>query len=101
MGSQLFDLFMLGIFSCLDAILGRPMEELLNGLPLSASVRGALLGSSAGVGRILQLAVACEHADVEAARTLAASLSVDQNQIARMYRESVEWAAQIFRCQAA
>src|SRR5205814_1287985 len=53
-----FDLFMVGLLSAVDAILDRPMLEVLADLPLSADVKGALMGKKEGYGRVLGMALA-------------------------------------------
>lgn len=52
-----------GLFSELDAILGRPIEEILESLPLSAEIRDAILSQEGMLGRILTNTIAYETAD--------------------------------------
>ncbi len=56
-GAQLFTV---GMFSLLDAMLGVPMERLLQDLPFSQDVRDALLGRDGVMAEILRQAVALE-----------------------------------------
>ena len=57
------DLFLMGMFSLVDAILERPMEEIVPLLPSSAAVHAALLGGEGPLGKVLELAEAYERAD--------------------------------------
>lgn len=91
-----FDLFMVGLLSSVDAILDRPMAELLAELPLSAEVKAALSGKPDGYGRVLGLALAYERAAWERMGPAAGSLSIDMMRLPACYKESVAWVGQIF-----
>ena len=52
-----------GLFSELDAILGRPIDEILESLPLSSGIRDAILRQEGILGKILQNTIAYETAD--------------------------------------
>jgi c-di-GMP-related signal transduction protein len=92
-----FELFMIGMLSSIDAILDRPMPEVLQDLPLSEEVRQALLGNTTGLGRILGLALAYERAEWDRLPVLMDRLKLDIMKIPVVYRESVSWADQIFK----
>lgn len=91
-----FDLFMLGLLSAVDAILDRPMLEILADLPLSPEVKAALMGKKDGHGRFLGLALAYERAQWDQMAVVVGSLSLDMMRLPACYRESVAWVSQIF-----
>jgi len=91
-----YDLFMAGLLSAVDAILDRPMHEVLHDLPLSADVKAALLGKKEGHGRVLGLALAYERADWDGLPAALEDLTLDLGQLPAFYREAVAWTAQIF-----
>ena len=91
-----FELFMVGLLSAVDAILDRPMLEVLNDLPLSADVKQALMGKKEGHGRVLGLALAYERAEWDKLPPAMGNLSLDVTQLPAFYREAVAWTAQIF-----
>ena len=91
-----FDLFMVGLLSAVDAILDRPMLEVLQDLPLSADVKGALMGKKDGHGRVLGLALAYERAEWDQLPTAMGNLSLDVTRLPTFYKESVSWVNQIF-----
>ena len=61
LGVHELDLFLLGLLSGLDAMLDKPMADLLTQLPISSDVKGALLGGPTPLGKVLMLASACER----------------------------------------
>ena len=91
------DLFLIGLLSLIDAILGRPKEELLADLPLSADLKAALLRGSGESGRLLQLAIAYEQAHWDEIPLCADGLGVDISRLPGSYREAVAWADEIHK----
>lgn len=89
------DLFLVGLFSALDALVGRPLEELLNEVAVPDEVRDALLGSSNHLNEVYRLVLAYERGDWEAVTALAQSLSLDENLLPELYKQSVQWVNQI------
>ena len=62
------ELFLLGLCSLLDAILNRPLTDALADLPLSAEIRAALMGEANVARAVLDVVVAYESGDWDAAR---------------------------------
>jgi c-di-GMP-related signal transduction protein len=91
-----FDLFMVGLLSAVDAILDRPMLEVLADLPLAAEVKSTLLGAKEGYGRVLGLAKAYERAEWDKIAGAMGSLNMDLSRLPVLYKEAVAWVAQIF-----
>jgi len=91
-----FELFMLGLLSAVDAILDRPMLEVLADLPLSPEVKSALMGKKDGYGRVLGLALAYERAEWDQMAVVMGSLSLDMMRLPGLYKDSVAWVGQIF-----
>jgi EAL and modified HD-GYP domain-containing signal transduction protein len=91
------DLFLAGMLSFMDAILGRPMSEIISDLPLSSAVRDALQGQSVGLGKVLRLVQAYEQADWSKVASLRGGLSADDGMLGALYQESVEWTNQIYQ----
>lgn len=86
------DLFIVGIFSLLDAMLEMPMEQALDKLNLPEPVTDALLHRSGVYGPFLQLSEACEGADIEKIRTLAESLVMDPEMVNKCHIDALSWA---------
>jgi EAL and modified HD-GYP domain-containing signal transduction protein len=96
MKNEEFDLFMVGLLSAVDAILDRPMLEVLADLPLSADVKGALMGKKDGYGRVLGLALAYERAEWDRLPAVMGTLSLDVTKLPGFYKEALSWVSQIF-----
>jgi c-di-GMP-related signal transduction protein len=55
------ELYMLGMLSMMDRMLNIPMHQLIDLIPIDSRVREALLGSTRGIGRALELCRYHEH----------------------------------------
>lgn len=58
--------FMVGIMSLMPALLACSMEDILKPLPISPTLRDALLAQTGALGELLTLAISLEDADEEA-----------------------------------
>ena len=89
------DCFLMGMFSRLDAMLGRPLEELLTGLNLNPEIVRALLDRPEPGDRLpdLWMAVrAYETGDWNRLIPLASSLKIKTGALASCYTQAVSWA---------
>lgn len=85
-------LFMLGLFSQMDALLGAPMDELLAPLDLNAEVRAALISREGPLAVWLNLAEAYEQGDWGQVEELAKAVGAPPRDLARIYLDSLSWA---------
>ncbi len=85
------NLFVAGMFSLLDRLLGIPMEEVLDNIQLSEPVSQALLTRDGIYGPFLALAEACEK-DNGAAGPLADSLFISASQVNEAHMAALVWA---------
>ncbi|GAB3537523.1 EAL domain-containing protein [Noviherbaspirillum agri] len=85
------NLFVAGMFSLLDKLLGVPMEDVLEKIQLSESVTQALLSREGIYGPFLALAEACElnSPDIE---SMATSLCIGANQVNEAQMSALAWA---------
>jgi EAL and modified HD-GYP domain-containing signal transduction protein len=79
--------FVVGLFSTLDALLDRPMEDVLNDLPLTEEVNDAILHKQGPLGQILQCTIAYEQGDWEQLP----DLGLDSASIKNAYLEAIQW----------
>lgn len=91
------DLFLLGLFSRVDAILDRPMTEILEHLPVSADVKQALTGDDSTFGDVLRMVDTYEHADFDRTEELAGVLGIDRDAIPEGYLRAMDWAHEIHK----
>jgi EAL and modified HD-GYP domain-containing signal transduction protein len=80
--------FTVGMFSTINRLLGLPMREALETLPLADDVVAALLRGEGAEGRCLRTVLAWELGDFAAAEALPGG----PDAVARAYRDAVAWA---------
>lgn len=89
-------LFLLGIFSLLDALLGIPMEKVVQHLPLEERLRTALLReANCEYGPFLELAEMMEDGEWDRAERMIQQLSMDKDKVKIAFHEAVEWANEL------
>lgn len=84
-------LFVAGMFSLLDRLLGLPMEEVVETVPLPEEVVRALVGRAGKYGPYLALAEACELNSTLVA-SLAESLDISPLDVNRAHLSALAWA---------
>jgi EAL and modified HD-GYP domain-containing signal transduction protein len=80
--------FIVGLFSVLDAMLGRPMEEIVESLNLEPEINAALIRREGNIGEILRCVLAYERRDWENARCG----KLDQEAIRGAYVKAMAWS---------
>ena len=94
--SRSLDLFVLGLFSLMDAVVGRPLPELLSDVALPSDVADALApsGRPNRVADVLSLIVAYERAEWSDVETLCTRLNIVDSpaKLPRMYQDALTWA---------
>lgn len=71
-------LFMMGLFSLIDALLDLPLSQILSQMPLDREVKAALNGQSGRLGQIYKLIVAYERGDWYACSQALTSLELTE-----------------------
>ena len=90
-------LFLLGILSLMDAMLGRPLSEIVADLALPNPVRGALLGKPNRFREILDLVAACESGKWSLVSDLARRLHLDEALLSATFLQAVDWMQRVFQ----
>lgn len=88
-------LFMLGLFSQLDLLMGQSMSEMLQQARLPESVHQALLGEAGVWADALALAVAAEGSSPEDLETKAGVCGLDALQVSSSAIEALQWAHEV------
>lgn len=91
------EVFLVGLFSMLDAIMEYPMEKVLSHLPVTQEVRGALLGETNTLRTYLECAMAYERGGWEQAQEFARRLSLQEDEVAHAYLKALKWVGDIFK----
>ncbi|MBW3627766.1 MAG: HDOD domain-containing protein [Gemmatimonadetes bacterium] len=84
-------LFMVGLFSRMDALFGAPMDEVLSEIDLAPEVKMALLRREGPYADWLRLAEAYEAGDWEQVSTVTTELGISPLNIPDLYLQSVDW----------
>ena len=94
------ELFLMGMFSVIDALMDQPMEAMLAEVPLSASIKNALLAGDGPYGPLYRMMLAYERADWPSLEKLASSMGVPEAPLAPAFRHSIAWATKALRTDA-
>jgi len=86
-------LFLTGMLSVVDTMVGRPMREILEGLAVPAPVHAALTGGEHPVGQVFRVVRAYERGDWRTVEQVASSCPLPTLNAA--YRRSLTWAETI------
>jgi len=93
-------LFLLGIFSLLDALLNQPMNEITKYLPLADKLKDALcMEDNNEYVPLLKLSIYFEEARFDHSNNLTSQLGLDSVKVRQAYRGSIEWANQLSEMQ--
>jgi EAL and modified HD-GYP domain-containing signal transduction protein len=84
--------FLLGLCSLLDAILERPMADVLADLPIDAETKAALLGTDNEMRRLLDCAIAYENGDWQRAADLARAVGIRPATLQTAYADAIKWS---------
>lgn len=79
-----------GLFSTLEALLDRPIDEVLASLPLNDDLVAALRDQSGPIGEVLRMVLDGERGDWSAC----ARLGIDTARISALYLSAIEWTEQ-------
>lgn len=93
--SERDNLFIVGIFSLLDAMLEMPMDQVLEKLTLPENISDALLNRDGVYGPFLALAIACESADMALIEKLAASLTLEPAKVNEAHLKALAWVEEL------
>jgi len=90
------ELFLMGMFSVMDALLDAPMADVLGKLPLDENVKSALLGQDSPFRPVHDLVTTYEMGQWDRFSDNATRLKVDLAAVPPIFGESLKWANQAF-----
>ncbi len=96
MGARKSDMFLMGLFSLLDVIMSRPLNEILQEITIEEDVQAALSGEPGILRTILELIIAIEKAEWDQVTALAQKLQADEKSLNDAYMNAVKWAQEIY-----
>ena len=91
-GADISELFLMGLFSLIDAMLDNNMEDIMQSLPLSKNIKQALLEEKGDLADYLKLVSSYESANWETFSSIISNINVDEKKLPEFYQEAVSWA---------
>jgi len=89
------ELFTLGLFSLIDAIMNDSMVNLMGKLPLTESIKEPLVDGKGELGHYLRLVECYEKGDWKGLSETAGKLGLDEEMLPHYFREALGWADSI------
>ena len=84
------ELYLAGLLSLIDAMLDRPMGQIVKSMPLEKSVVGALLGEDNSIiSKVLRLAIACEKGNWTTAGDLCSYAGISTKDVVMQYYSAI------------
>ena len=93
------DLFLMGMFSLIDALTDRPMQDIMDSIWLNERIKNALLAPEEG-GRfslVLQTILGYEYGNWDRFAAAAAQLEVHENAMPDLFRQASSWATGVLK----
>lgn len=89
------EIFVAGLFSLLDVVMGMPMEQALKQISLPAEITEAIVSQRGPYAPYLALAIACEQDDQSSIETLARQIGREVDDINAEHMDALLWAQQL------
>jgi EAL and modified HD-GYP domain-containing signal transduction protein len=83
--------FLVGLLSVSDALVNRPLAEVITELPIGPDLTAALVDKTGSLGDLLRRVIAYERADF----AVAAALPLDPGTATRAYVEAIDWSTRL------
>jgi len=91
-GTDPSELFLMGLFSLIDAILDNTMKNIMKNLPLSKNIKLALLEGKGELTDYLKLVSSYETANWEQCSLMISKINAKKDKIPEYYQNAVNWA---------
>ncbi len=91
-GANISELFLMGLFSLIDAMLDKEMGNIMNTLPLSKNIKLALLEEKGELADYLKLVSSYESADWKKFSSMISKININEDNIPEFYQDAVTWA---------
>ena len=89
------DAFLMGLFSLMDALLDRPLNEIMAELPVDDDVKEALMGRAGVFRNTYNLVVAYETGDWHTVSRYSTMLKIPEKRLPALHVNSLSWAREI------
>ena len=88
--------FLMGMFTVIDAIMDKPMREILPQLALADEVKEALTGKENRFKHVLDLVLAYERGEWDDFSRLSEKSDFSESEMPKIYTDGLKWTEQIF-----
>jgi c-di-GMP-related signal transduction protein len=95
------EFFLMGLLSMMDAILGRPLADILAEVPITADIKAALLNGSSPLRPIHEFVQAYERGDWDEIVRRSKDLRLNESKVTEAYLAAADWANQTYQISAA
>ncbi|MER2191617.1 MAG: HDOD domain-containing protein [Solibacillus sp.] len=85
--------FLVGLFSLIDSLLGRPLPVILMQLPLSETVLETIAGNKTEMTPYLEFSIALNQVDFDKIDELSKQLHISKEQTGKLYDDAYDWVA--------
>lgn len=86
------EMFTLGMFSLIDAVIDQPMEKILGELPLSSQIKHALVDAKGRLAGYIALLRSYETGQWDRVARLAQALKLDGKTLPALYLQACKWS---------
>ena len=94
-------MFLFGLFSLLDTLVGQPLSELVEPLPIDERIKKGLMEADHPLRAWIDMVEAWERGEWEAAEATIDMLGFEVVDVEKQYARAVEWAQQVLRARDA
>ncbi|MGD0228571.1 MAG: HDOD domain-containing protein [Terriglobia bacterium] len=91
------DYFFLGLLSCIDVLMRRPMRVMLAELPIAADVGAALVGEQNPLHDVLRAVISYEQGNWEESSQLAKKLALKDETLCQEYLQAIRWSRELVK----
>ncbi len=88
--------FTVGMFSLMDAILNKPLEEILKTIPLDEEIRSGILGKDTFLGNIIELIKSYENMELGKISWLVKKIGYSEDRLQTCYLDALIWTNNLF-----
>ncbi len=92
--------FLMGMFTVIDAIMDKPMEEILSRLALPREIKDALDGVENEFRMLLNLVIAYEQGEWKLFSEISEQTGFPETEMPQLYMQWIQWAREIFDIQS-
>ena len=91
------DLFLVGMFSLMDAFLDRPISDILTEIPIKDEIKGAILGEENKLTEVYHYAISYEKGDWGKLAEQKLKIGIDEMSPPQLYLEALKWGQEAFK----